>query len=315
MARLVGMPRLQSAFAETLRLRIAVGLSRFRDNDDADDGGDDDDDDNKDNDGDNDGGGGGGDGDVGGGSGGDNPRRSSSSYRPYPADAPAAPTAGRSGAKKRRFRLLGKWRLPAREHVLVFSFTAAMNRRVWNARAVAAANGGGNGGGGNPNTNGTDDDDDDDGDGDGKGRVRPVEEFWAERFLVYPPRRQCRPPPCPPPATQRRGAEAEHAQKAPEADQKQQQPRFSLAGLAGAWVPFGGELHVCPGRHFAKREVIGAFAVLCQLFDLELLRAPDTGALPAPVPPDTSFYAVGALPPKGKVPFRMRRRRRRRRSP
>lgn len=74
-----------------------------------------------------------------------------------------------------------------------------------------------------------------------------------------------------------------------------------MEGLSGAWLPFGGGLRQCPGRTFAKREIILSFAVMASTFDLELLEA-------GPVVPDMKYYGLGTFPPMGKVPFKIRRR-------
>lgn len=77
---------------------------------------------------------------------------------------------------------------------------------------------------------------------------------------------------------------------------------FSLEGLAGCWLPFGGGQRMCPGRHFARSEILGTFAVLLTEFDVELAKGVgDVG-------PDMRWYPTGTLPPKGQVPFRIRRR-------
>jgi hypothetical protein len=279
LARIVSQPRLQSVFAETLRLRVALGLSRFHDEWDDDNAA---------------------------------------------AAAVAANNAGiakqntNKMAKKPGFRLLGKWRFPQREHVLTFSLVAGLNPHAW---------GGGCGAGAGET-------------GAGDGRQRSPDEFFAERFLEHPaaaPKPKLTTTTKPDAAIgatttttvttttdtttatttttpeRRRSGAADGLADDDDDDkhniaQPQPQrppPRFSLAGRAGAWIPFGGGRHICPGRHFAKREIIGTFAVLCDAFDMELLPHGGGGTQP-----DTHFFAVGAMPAKGKVPFRMRRRRR-----
>ena len=47
--------------------------------------------------------------------------------------------------------------------------------------------------------------------------------------------------------------------------------KFSTAGLTGKLFPFGGGHYMCPGRTFAKQEVLGAVAVLLLSFDVELV--------------------------------------------
>lgn len=47
--------------------------------------------------------------------------------------------------------------------------------------------------------------------------------------------------------------------------------RFSTAGLTGKFFPFGGGHYMCPGRTFAKQEVLVAIAVLLLNFDIEFV--------------------------------------------
>ncbi|KAI8953278.1 cytochrome P450 [Xylaria longipes] len=102
---------------------------------------------------------------------------------------------------------------------------------------------------------------------------RPLSEFWAERFLV---------------PDDKKGAKG---------DKK----KFSTDGLDGAWVPYGGGALMCPGRHLAKKEMMGGVAVFAAYFDLELLG--DT--LPKV---NNGFYGLGAQPPAEPTPVRIRRR-------
>ncbi|KAL2829466.1 cytochrome P450 [Aspergillus cavernicola] len=106
--------------------------------------------------------------------------------------------------------------------------------------------------------------------------TRPLDQFWADRFLTPD-------------------------EKAKEGQKRQ----FSLDGLSGAWIPYGGGSFMCPGRHFAKQEMIGSVAVFQAYFELEL-RDREPGHVPEP---DEHFYGVGVMPPKGEIPFRIRRRR------
>ncbi|KAK4459164.1 cytochrome P450 [Cladorrhinum samala] len=104
---------------------------------------------------------------------------------------------------------------------------------------------------------------------------KSLEEFWAERFLV-------------------------DSRKEEEGQEKRKE--FSMEGLAGCWLPYGGGQRMCPGRHFAKNEMIGAFALLFTRYELELLPG---GQEPKP---DLRWFPIGGLPPVGKVPFRIRKR-------
>tara|TARA_R110002003_G_scaffold155_4_gene13685 strand:- start:1549 stop:2190 length:642 start_codon:yes stop_codon:yes gene_type:complete len=78
---------------------------------------------------------------------------------------------------------------------------------------------------------------------------------------------------------------------------------FSLDSRRGQWVPFGLGEHMCPGRHFAKMEMIVNAAVMLTTFDFELL-TPD-GWRPRN---DYARYGFGTQQPVEKVPFRIRRR-------
>lgn len=106
----------------------------------------------------------------------------------------------------------------------------------------------------------------------------PLANFNARRFLV----------------TQNVNATAE--------GEPQAAPEFSLDGLAGCWLPFGGGQRMCPGRHFAKSEMLGTFAMLLTDYELEL--AEGVGD----IQPDLRWYPTGTLPPKEQVPFRVRRK-------
>ncbi|KAI0160102.1 cytochrome P450 [Xylariaceae sp. FL1272] len=66
----------------------------------------------------------------------------------------------------------------------------------------------------------------------------PVNEFWEGRFL-------------------KPGADGE--------------PVFSTKDLEGSWIPYGGGPRQCPGRHFAKRQILLTIAIIVGLFDIEIL--------------------------------------------
>ena len=126
----------------------------------------------------------------------------------------------------------------------------------------------------------------------GHAMVHPLHEFWAERFLVYP-------------QDPTSGPSIKKVQDTQLCTTKQDagEPRFSLSGVAAAWIPYGGGRKMCPGRHFAKQEILLTFAMLCNAFDIELLTEANAGPHP-----DMSFYGLGTLPPRGTTPFRLRRR-------
>ncbi|EOA92018.1 uncharacterized protein SETTUDRAFT_30505 [Exserohilum turcica Et28A] len=54
-------------------------------------------------------------------------------------------------------------------------------------------------------------------------------------------------------------------------DAATQKTVFSTAGSAGKLFPFGGGKSICPGRNFAKQEVLGAVATILDQFRFEPL--------------------------------------------
>ncbi|KAI8954547.1 cytochrome P450 [Xylaria longipes] len=115
----------------------------------------------------------------------------------------------------------------------------------------------------------------------------PLDEFHADRFLIPPL-----------PSTEQKTQQEAYAIRPIGA-----KAEFSLEGLAGCWIPYGGGQRMCPGRHFAKAEMISTVALLLSQYDIQVL---PTG--PSRAKPDLRWFPVGALPPAGKVPFRMRKK-------
>lgn len=108
----------------------------------------------------------------------------------------------------------------------------------------------------------------------------PLTEFDAERFLLHP--------------------SAASLSKETQ-DTTPSKAEFSTEGLAGLWFPYGGGDRMCPGRHFAKQELLITFAILFSNFEIEPL---ETDL--AEVEPDMSCAPFGTLPPLQSVPFRIR---------
>lgn len=119
-------------------------------------------------------------------------------------------------------------------------------------------------------------------------------EFYPDRFLTIPERNPKSKPPIP--MAYIPEIEQEHLRDEYEAV-------FSLDGRQGQFLPFGIGEHMCPGRHFAKHQMIVTFAALVSRFDIELL-TPE-GWKPES---DLSRYGFGTQGPKQKVEFRIRRR-------
>lgn len=102
----------------------------------------------------------------------------------------------------------------------------------------------------------------------------PLDQFWVGRFLKYP---------------------TKHIHGST--------PEFSTKGLEGSWIPFGGGPRQCPGRHFAKRQILLTIALTVSLFDCKVLEES--------VQEDFTLWGFGSgvSNPVGSVPIRIRRRR------
>jgi len=132
----------------------------------------------------------------------------------------------------------------------------------------------------------------------------PLSEFWAERFLIQPG--NTRSGPLNPSAKNKdvlpRG-EAELAGGALETTAHADTAKFSIDGLSGAFVPYGGGQSLCPGRHYAKQEMLMTFAILATSFDVEILHGPGEATKL-----DMKYFGLGVLPPRTATPCRIRRR-------
>lgn len=80
-------------------------------------------------------------------------------------------------------------------------------------------------------------------------------------------------------------------------------PPYSLDGLAGLGIPFGGGERMCPGCHLAKLEMLHTFAYLFSNYnfcanddDMRRVRT------------DRYFAPFSALPPDRSVRFRIKRK-------
>lgn len=103
----------------------------------------------------------------------------------------------------------------------------------------------------------------------------PVDQFWVGRFLRYPHK-----------------------------GDSTSKPEFSTKDFEGSWIPYGGGPRQCPGRHFAKRQILLTIALMVSLFDCEILEEVQG------VREDFTLWGFGSgvSNPVGKVPVRIRRR-------
>ena len=120
-----------------------------------------------------------------------------------------------------------------------------------------------------------------------------LDTFWPDRFLIYPDD---------PASGPLRINDATMSQSRQE-DDASQGPRYSEQGLKGAYFPFGGNMHPCPGRQFSQHEVINTVAILVLNYEVEICVKPRwTPKM------KTNHFSFGTLPPMEKVQFRIRRR-------
>ena len=166
---------------------------------------------------------------------------------------------------------LGDYTLRQDQTIMISSYTSHIDPNVWNT--------------------GTNDD------------PHPIDEFWAERFLVQPndpgsgPLKKAVPTP------------QEHAPLTSVKDdvnigvQPAEGPRFSTKGFSGIFIPYGGGSRLCPGRHFAKQEILLGLAYFLTAYDFQLNVPKGWKA-----EPDLTVVGTGTLPPKDKIPFSVRKR-------
>ena len=114
-----------------------------------------------------------------------------------------------------------------------------------------------------------------------------LDTFWADRFIIDPSNDLDGP------------LRSAHAIN--KTEEATSYPRYSMEGLSGSWLPFGGGKHQCPGRYFARREMMVCMAVMCSEYDMEFLRKEQISV-------DHSFFGIGTMPSKGSVPVRINRR-------
>ncbi|CAG8975898.1 hypothetical protein HYALB_00006515 [Hymenoscyphus albidus] len=111
----------------------------------------------------------------------------------------------------------------------------------------------------------------------------PLDQFWVGRFLKYPLAN-----------TEGYGKPLDYTSS----------PTFSTKDLEGSWIPYGRGPRQCPGRHFAKRQILLTTALMIRLFDCEILK----GGKDVKENLTLHGFGGGMSQPAGKVPMRMRRR-------
>ena len=131
----------------------------------------------------------------------------------------------------------------------------------------------------------------------------PVETFWAERFLSHSGNTHRSPSATLSNSTHCTSSSPASTRPLSEvSNPSPPEPRFSLNGYSGAWVPFGGGIHQCPGRHWVKLQMLLSFAIISAAFDIEFLDGEKKLRV------DMAKYGLGALQPAEKARFRIKRK-------
>jgi cytochrome P450 len=102
----------------------------------------------------------------------------------------------------------------------------------------------------------------------------PINKFWVGRFLKEP------------------------------IDAASDTTTFSTKEMEGSWIPYGGGPRQCPGRHFAKRQILLTTALMVTLFDCEIVGEG------MDVQEDLSLnsFGSGISKPAIEIPVKFRRR-------
>ena len=168
-----------------------------------------------------------------------------------------------------KFRL-GKWAVQKDEMMFATTWVASRDTSFWNQGNV------------DPSTGKAD---------------HPVDEFWAERFLEFADDPASGPVQKPNDASNKSGNKAQDPDRYSKA-------KVVEAGMQGYYYPFGGGSKMCPGRFFAKRQILVTVALMLRAFDMELLDP----AAAAKTKPCMPLAPVGTVRPNVKIPFKIRKR-------
>lgn len=130
----------------------------------------------------------------------------------------------------------------------------------------------------------------------GRNNAYPVDKFWAERFLVYHNKTDSGP------IAKSSIISSGLLSEPPEKPQSSNDSKvwFSDKTTMGHWMPYGGGTRICPGRHFAKRAILTAAAMMTTMVNIEILAGTED------IQTDEKGYGLGVQRPVGKVPYRFR---------
>ncbi|KAH8890157.1 cytochrome P450 [Thozetella sp. PMI_491] len=112
----------------------------------------------------------------------------------------------------------------------------------------------------------------------------PASEFWAERHIQY-------------------------EEVTDETGKVTRVPRFALVGRANDFFPYGGGISMCPGRYFAKQEIMLTLAMFASRFDIEFVGWTQLDGSPSdrPAKDHDKFLGAAAMPPDRDMQIRWKR--------
>ncbi|KAI9644636.1 hypothetical protein NHQ30_006660 [Ciborinia camelliae] len=124
----------------------------------------------------------------------------------------------------------------------------------------------------------------------------PLDTFWADRFLIYPEDSVSGP-------MVTTSSSSTTSDSFPSSLQDRlQKPIYRESAMRNSFIAYGVGDRTCPGRFFAKREIIAVFATIVQQYNIELLTTEKN------FKHSMTYYGFGSQLPKNKIPFRIRRR-------
>ncbi|KAF2675666.1 cytochrome P450 [Lentithecium fluviatile CBS 122367] len=130
---------------------------------------------------------------------------------------------------------------------------------------------------------------------------RPVNQFWADRFLVF--KHNMSSGPIQQPVRHRMGLDNKRRRGTVKSLKKSEKHgddmHCDMRGLEGSWIPYGGGFGACPGRILTKKIMIWFTAHMITHYEVEIL----TKSWEM----DNSRYGFGMQKPKQRVAFRMRK--------
>jgi len=115
----------------------------------------------------------------------------------------------------------------------------------------------------------------------------PASEFWAERHLKY----------------------VDSGQVYEETGLAKREAKYEMTGRAADFFPYGGGMAMCPGRHFAKQEIMLTLAMFASRFDVEFVEWLDMDGTKAgrPAKNDGRYVGAAGMPPDRDMKVRWRK--------